>query len=128
MIELAHARFPEAELRIVSMPRGEGGLIAIRMRQPEEWLPNGRTMLWFTADTGKLIGLRDARSHPSRVKAYNLFYPIHAAKVGGLPYRLVMTLSGLALVLLGSLAVWSFWLGGGRRVSVSGWRSRRERR
>jgi hypothetical protein len=34
--------------------------------------------------------------------------------VGGLGYRLVMTLAGLALALLGSLAVWSFWLKGGR--------------
>ena len=28
---------------------------------------------------------------------------------GGLAYRLVMTVSGLALALLGSLAVWTFW-------------------
>jgi uncharacterized iron-regulated membrane protein len=29
--------------------------------------------------------------------------------VGGLPYRLVMTVSGLALTLLGTLAVVTFW-------------------
>jgi uncharacterized iron-regulated membrane protein len=114
MIRTAHSRFPAAELRLISLPRKDNGLIAIRMRQPEEWLPNGRTMLWFAADSGALVMARDSRDQVWRVKAYNLFYPLHAAKVGGLAYRLVMTLSGLALMLLGGLTVWSFWFGGGR--------------
>jgi uncharacterized iron-regulated membrane protein len=109
LVETAHARFPEAELRIVAAPRGESGLVTVRMRQPEEWLPNGRTMLWFAADTGALIDVRDAREAPLRVTLYNRFYPLHAAKIGGLPFRLVMTTSGVALALLGSLAVWTFW-------------------
>jgi uncharacterized iron-regulated membrane protein len=37
------------------------------------------------------------------------FYPVHAGKVGGLVWRLLLTASGLALVLLGALATWSFW-------------------
>lgn len=109
LVATAHARFPEAELRIVSAPRGESGLVTVRMRQPEEWLPNGRTMLWFAADTGALVGARDSRALPTRAQVYNRFYPLHAAKVGGLPWRLVMTLSGLTLAMLGTLAVWTFW-------------------
>jgi uncharacterized iron-regulated membrane protein len=109
LIATAHARFPEAELRIVSLPRGESGLVTVRMRQPEEWLPNGRTMLWFAADTGALVSARDSRSFSTRATLYNRFYPLHAAKVGGLPYRLIMTLSGLTLGMLGTLAVWTFW-------------------
>jgi uncharacterized iron-regulated membrane protein len=105
----AHARFPEAELRIVGVPRGEGGMVTVRMRQPAEWLPNGRTMLWFAADTGKLIGVRDANALSTRAQIYNRFYPLHAAKVGGLAWRIVMTLSGLTLFLLGTLTVWAFW-------------------
>jgi len=109
LVKAAHDRFPEAELRIVSAPRGARGLVTVRMRQPEEWLPNGRTMLWFAADTGALVGSRDFRTAPAQVVFYNRLYPLHAAKVGGLPYRLVMTLSGLTLGMLGTLAVWTFW-------------------
>ena len=36
-----------------------------------------------------------------------------AGKAGGLVWKLAMTLSGFGLTLLGSLAVWSFWI---RRV------------
>ncbi len=109
MVETGRARFPDAEVRSLSLPRGDNGLITLRMRRPEEWLPNGRTTLWFAADTGALVASRDARSLSLPVRAYNLLYPLHAAKVGGLPYKLAMTISGLSLGLLGTLAVWTFW-------------------
>ena len=109
LVATAHARFPEAELRIVAVPRGESGLVTVRMRQPEEWLPNGRTMLWFAADSGALIGARDSRDAGMRVTVYNRFYPLHAAKIGGLGWQLVMSVSGLTLAMLGSLSVWTFW-------------------
>lgn len=109
MIVAAKARFPDAELRSLSLPRKDSGLITIRMRRPQEWLPNGRTTLWFAADSGALVAARDAAALPTAVKGYNLLYPLHAAKVGGLAFRLVMTLSGLAMTLLGTLAVWTFW-------------------
>lgn len=109
MIRTARQRFPDAELRSISLPRKDNGLITLRMRSPEEWLPNGRTTLWFAADTGRLVAARDATQLPASVKGYNLLYPLHAAKVGGLAFRIVMTLSGLALTLLGTLTVWTFW-------------------
>jgi uncharacterized iron-regulated membrane protein len=115
MIETARRRFPDGEFRIVSLPRGDSGMIMIRMKQPAEWLPNGRSTLWFAADTGQLVEARDALAQPASVQTYNLFYPLHAATVGGLAWRLAMTLSGLALALLGSLVVWTFWFKGGRR-------------
>lgn len=109
MIGMARKLYPDAEIRILSLPKEAGKPITLRMKQPEEWLPNGRTTLWFAPDTGALIEARDALKLPGAAQAFNTFYPLHAAKVGGLAYKLVMTLVGLALSLLGSLAVWSFW-------------------
>ena len=109
MMLTAQARFPDAEPRTLMLPRKGNGMVTLRLRRPQEWLPNGRTTLWFAADTGRLIGARDAATLPTAATVFNMLYPLHAAKVGGLGYRLVMTLSGLALGLLGSLSVWSFW-------------------
>jgi uncharacterized iron-regulated membrane protein len=109
MLTEARRRFPTAQFRILSLPRKPGDAISLRMKQPEEWLPNGRTTLWFDAGTGKLLGVRDALAMPAGAQAFNMAYPLHAAKVGGLGYRLLMTVSGLALALLGSLTVWTFW-------------------
>lgn len=109
MIVEARRLYPDAEVRILSLPRGKSGLISLRLRQKQEWLPNGRTNLWFAADTGRLVASRDALALPGQVRAYNALYPLHAAKVGGLPYRLLMTFSGLTLGLFGTLTVWTFW-------------------
>lgn len=109
MIVQARRLYPDAEVRILSLPRGRNGLISLRLRQKQEWLPNGRTTLWFAADTGRLVAHRDALIMPGQVRAYNALYPLHAAKVGGLPYRLLMTASGLTLALFGTLTVWTFW-------------------
>ena len=109
VIGQAQARYPGAEVRTIGLPQKEGGLITIRLRQRAEWLPNGRTMAWFDPADGKMIATRDALNLPLGSRIANADYPLHAAKVGGLPYRLAMTISGLALTLLGTLAVATFW-------------------
>ena len=43
---------------------------------------------------------------------------MHAGKVGGFLWHLALTFSGLALVLLGTLATWSFWFGAPARPPV----------
>jgi len=109
VIGQAQARFPDAEVRIITPPAKAGGLISIRLRQQAEWLPNGRTMAWFDPADGRMVAARDAQALPLGSRITNADFPLHAAKVGGLAYRLVMTVSGLALTLLGTLAVVTFW-------------------
>jgi uncharacterized iron-regulated membrane protein len=108
-LQTVHNRYPEAELRTISIPEGDGQLVRIRVRQPTEWLPNGRTVFWFDPADGRLVEARDARSLPLATRAYNLVYPIHASKVGGFVYKAAQTAAGLALMLLGTLAVCGFW-------------------
>ncbi|MDE2562782.1 MAG: PepSY domain-containing protein [Sphingomonadales bacterium] len=105
----AQRRFPQAETRLLSFPVKPGDLIQIRMRQPQEWLPNGHTNLWFAPGDGHLIATKDARTLPTGATILDRVYPLHAAKVGGFLTKLIMTISGIGLALLGSFAVWSFW-------------------
>lgn len=108
-LQTAQLRYPRAELRGISVPTAEGGLIRIRARQQHEWLPNGRTILWFDPADGQLVDVVDARSLPLATRAFNIVYPIHASTVGGFLYKAAMTAAGLALTLLGTLAVYGFW-------------------
>jgi uncharacterized iron-regulated membrane protein len=108
MLAEAKLRFPQAELRRLTVPGKPGQPWSVRMRQPFEWTPNGRTTLSFDG-TGKLVNLDDPATGTRASSIYETFYPLHSAKVGGLAWKLVMTLSGLGLTLLGSLATWSFW-------------------
>jgi uncharacterized iron-regulated membrane protein len=109
--------YPEAELRGISLPTTPGGLIRIRARQPHEWLPNGRTIFWFDPTDGRLVQAVGAQSLPLAAKAFNLVYPLHASTVGGFLYRTAMTAAGLALTLLGTLAVYGFWRHRPRRTA-----------
>lgn len=115
----ALARYPGAELRVISLPKKPGDLISIRLKQRAEWLPNGRTMLWFDPADGSLVEARDALAMPRGAQWFNKAYPLHSGKIGGTAYRLLMTLSGLTLTMLGSFAVWSFWTERGRRRAGS---------
>jgi len=108
-LETVRTRFPEARVRSVNIPAASGQLIRVRMRQPLEWLPGGRTIIWFDPANGRLVDVRDAMTLPLATRLYNLVYPVHAAKVGGALYKAVMTVSGLSLTMLGTLAMFAFW-------------------
>jgi uncharacterized iron-regulated membrane protein len=101
--------YPDAELRTISVPKRSGELMRIRVRQPAEWLPNGRTIFWFDAADGRLVDARNAAALPLATRAYNLVYPIHASKIGGVVYKSAMTAAGVSLTLLGALAMYGFW-------------------
>ena len=115
----AHTRFPDAQIRVLSLPKKTGDPIAVRMKRAGEWLPNGRSSVWFDPASGRMLGAHDALEMPQAAQAFNLVYPLHAAKVGGLAYRLIVGLTGLTLTLLGTLAVWSFWFRRSRRTAAN---------
>jgi uncharacterized iron-regulated membrane protein len=112
MLRQAQARFPGADLRRLTIPAKPDGAWSVRMRQPFEWTPNGRTTLYFDR-AGTIVRIDDPAGASQAASINEKFYPVHTGKAGGLPWKLAMTLSGLGLALLGSLAVWSFWI---RRV------------
>ncbi|HTU61037.1 MAG TPA: PepSY-associated TM helix domain-containing protein, partial [Polyangiales bacterium] len=109
LLQSVRDTYPEGQLRGISVPRREGQLIRVRVKQPGEWLPNGRSMLWFDPATGRLVDSRDAMTLPLATRAYNAVFPIHASKIGGAIYKVIMTFTGLTLTMLGSLAVYAFW-------------------
>ena len=110
----AQARFPDAVPRRLQLPAKAGAPVILRVHQPFEWTPNGRTYLRFDPANARLLAVDDPAQGTGAQWAQEKFYPLHAAKVGGWPWKLAITFSGLALALLGSLAVWSFWFRGPR--------------
>lgn len=121
-LSAAKAYFPDARLRRIVFPSKPGDPIVVRMRQPFEWTPNGRTQLSFAA-SGQ-VTIEDSAAANGSAAFAEKFYPVHSGKVGGLLWKLAMTASGLALAMLGMLATWSFWA---RRAGRSKPRTTRER-
>lgn len=109
-IEQSKARFPDAALRRISLPAAPGKPITVRLKQPFEWTPNGRTQLTFDSKSGRLLTVEDPANGSTGNAIRDSFYPIHSAKVGGVVMKLLMTFSGVALAMLGGFATYSFWL------------------
>ena len=105
----AQSTYPGAHPRRLTMPAAPGEPVAIRFRQNFEWTPNGRSYVWIAQGTAAVIAKRDPASGDRASAIVEKLYPIHAAKVGGIAWRVAMTFAGLALVLQGTLASWSFW-------------------
>lgn len=104
----AQTRFPDATLRMAAWPARPGAPATIRLRQAGEWHPNGRTLVYIDPATSQAIGTLDSRALAPGMRAYNAFFPLHAASVGGRAYDLAIFLSGLALAGLGGVGLWSF--------------------
>ncbi len=104
----AQARFPEATLRMAIRPAGPGKPATIRLRQPGEWHPNGRTTATIDPATSRVVAASDANALPTGIRAYNAFYPLHASSVGGWLYDGVTVLGGLAMAGLGGVGAWAF--------------------
>lgn len=95
----AQTRFPGSEIRIAALPR-PGKPAVIRLRQAGEWHANGRTTLWIDPATSTVIAVDDALGQTRSAQVYNGFWPVHASKVGGLAWKVVTFLAGLALAAL----------------------------
>lgn len=107
----AHAAFPEAAPRRLMLPAEPGTPIALRLRQDFEWTPNGRTYIWVDPATAEVATTENPAAGDTASAITEKFYPVHAGKVGGLPWQFALTFAGLTLVLLGTFATWSFWFG-----------------
>ena len=90
--------------------------IVVRMRQSFEWTPNGRTQITFAPDGN--VAVENARAAKFSAALTEKLYPVHSAKIGGLVMKVLMTLSGLGLFVLGTFAVYSFWARRSKRRRV----------
>lgn len=103
------ARFPDAAIRRISIPEDLSNPVTVRLQQPFEWTPNGRTQLSFDSRTGALLSVQDPASGTRGATLQETIYPLHSANVGGTWLKLAMTFSGIAMAMLGAFATYSFW-------------------
>ena len=89
----AQQAVPEGEIRFISLRQRAEQPIKLRIRNPGEWHPNGRSVLYIAPDDGTILTYRPATDLPTARQFINLMFPIHTAAVGGVLY---VTLAGLA--------------------------------
>ncbi|MBW8304974.1 MAG: PepSY domain-containing protein, partial [Brevundimonas sp.] len=93
---------------MASWPSAPGKPASIRLKQPGEWHPNGRTTVLIDPATSAVARVSDAQTLTRGERAVHAIYPLHAGSVGGWLYEWVTVVSGLALAALGGVGLWAF--------------------
>ncbi|GAA4356074.1 hypothetical protein GCM10023151_03670 [Kangiella marina] len=81
----------------------------LRLKQPEEWHPNGRSYVTFYPNSSRIAEITDYRNETLGTQLSQMIYPLHIAYVGGTTYFSLAVVSGLALIWITVSGVW-FWL------------------
>lgn len=100
--------FPDGKLVYYIPPRSENAVMTFRKRMPGEWHPNGRSFILVHPYTGEVLQTIDARQQQLGMRLMEKAYPLHASKVGGVPYTLLALCTAGALVALGVLGCLSY--------------------
>lgn len=99
----ARQALPDAQLRLASFRKSPADAVQIRAQLPEEWHPNGRSVIRLAPD-GSLLSLQRATDLAPGRQLSQLIYPLHVAAVGGSFYLWLLFAAGLLPLLL-------WWLG-----------------
>ena len=96
----ARTRFPGATVRMAVAPSKAGQPASVRLRQAGEWHANGRTIVFLDPPTGQVLSVYDAQAQNRGARIFNAFWPLHAARVGGTVWTVLIFLGGLGLAAL----------------------------
>ncbi|NUA31054.1 PepSY-associated TM helix domain-containing protein [Cupriavidus basilensis] len=109
-ITIARGKFPGADVRWIETPSGARGSYRVILRQdgePSHRFP--RTNVWIDQYSGNILGIRDPRRNSAGDTLLDWLHPLHGGEAFGLPGRLLVLLSGLALPLLFITGVLRWW-------------------
>jgi uncharacterized iron-regulated membrane protein len=107
LIDVAQARFPDADLAWIETPATRTAPIRINFARPGE--PSRRfprTNVWLDPYTGETLAIRDGYSETGGDAVLNWLHPLHGGEAFGLAGRLLAFISGLlpsALLVTGLL-------------------------
>lgn len=107
----AQQSLPQAQIRLASFRQSDTAPVLLRLQQPAEWHPNGRSVVQISATTAELLVLQDATKAATGQRLSQLIYPLHTAAVGGTFYRWLLAITGILPLLL-----WLLGLGWRRRT------------
>lgn len=119
-LQRAAASFPGARIRSAQVANAQSSYRILGLQQPGELNPHGLSKVYIDARSGYMDVRIDSQAQRLSERLFNANYPLHTARLDNLPYKLLLTLSGLLVATLSMLGLVSFVKGQlPRRSSVS---------
>lgn len=108
LVARARREFRSASTTWIMLPTTSNMPVTVRLRQPGERHPNGRTFVSLHPHDGRIVRRVDAFEAPYPQRFLAALYPLHTGAMGGMPHRLLLVVAGMAPVLLlaGGLMMW----------------------
>lgn len=104
----AGEHFPDAQLRMLTLPRSVDAPLVLRLKRAAELHPNGRSYLSIDPATGSVLQAIDATRTGLGPSVLNSLYPLHAGKTGWTGHRAVLLLIAMALCWISASGLWLF--------------------
>jgi uncharacterized iron-regulated membrane protein len=83
-------------------------VMTFRKKLPGELHPNGRSYVLVDPYSAAVVQTIDARAHGTGTRAMYALYPIHAARVAGIPLMIFAAVTGVGLAWLALGGAWSY--------------------
>jgi uncharacterized iron-regulated membrane protein len=101
------ATFPNGTIRTTTVPNEYSGTRVIGIQQDADWHPLGSSQVYIDSAEGYMDVRIDALALPALERTFNAAYPLHTGRLN-LPYRLLLTASGLGLILASAFGLLGF--------------------
>jgi uncharacterized iron-regulated membrane protein len=102
------AVFPGAEIRSAQFANQQSESRIIGLQQRGEFSAQGLNKVYIEATGGYMDVRIDNQSLPWHERAFNAAYPLHTARLDNLGYKVLMSLSGLAVAFISVLGLVGF--------------------
>jgi uncharacterized iron-regulated membrane protein len=106
-LQRAQASFPSGTIRTATVPDDFSTYRVIGIQQEADWHPLGTSQIYIDAPEGYMDVRIDGTTLPAIERAFNAAYPLHTGRLN-LPYGLLLTASGLGLVLASAFGLLAF--------------------
>ena len=100
--------FPDGRTVFFYPGERDDARMMFRKQLPGEWHPNGRSYVLVDPYTAQVVQAIDARAQGTGTRLMHAVYPVHAAKVGGLPMVLLAAFAAAALTWLAAGGAWAY--------------------
>ena len=100
IIQIAAARFPDADIQRVFLPINPQGSYMVTARQANESKSKGSTMLWIDQYSGDILNVRDPNQFNAGDAFINAQLPLHNGEILGTTGQILVLIVGFAPLLL----------------------------
>lgn len=116
-IDKAKSLFPDGRVSFLYLPQGKTGVITVRMKQPAEWHPNGRTFVYLDRYSLETRRIEDGLNTRTSTAIMNMMYPLHIGSFGGYFIKWLYVIVGLAPALLTVTGTLIWWMKKRKKVT-----------